>query len=89
MTATQPDEEACRELSLQRAEKVKGLLVENGIPEKRVVVVGLGCSMNDYRIKDVKDDGSIDEAAARHNRCILMTNAECDAGKELIRLGGV
>ena len=89
MTATQPDAEACRELSLRRAEKVKSLLVENGIPEKRVMIVGLGCSMNDYRLKDLKEDGSIDEAAARHNRCILMANTECDAGKELIKLGGV
>ena len=88
MTATQPNADACRELSYKRAEKVRDLMVEKGISADRIFVAGLGCEPNDYRTKDMNADGTFDEAAAKHNRCILIADADCDEGRELLKLGG-
>ena len=88
MTATQDDADACRTLSLQRAEKVRDLMAEKGISAHRIAVTGLGCQPNSYRTCDVNADGTLDQSAAKHNRCILIADADCAAGREFLKLGG-
>jgi outer membrane protein OmpA-like peptidoglycan-associated protein len=58
-------------LSQRRAEAVKGVLVELGVPEERITTKGVGTSWPD-RVNDIAPDGSLIPWAAALNRSVIV-----------------
>jgi outer membrane protein OmpA-like peptidoglycan-associated protein len=66
-----PSEEGRVQLSRQRAEAVKSVLVELGVPAERITTVGAGTSWPD-RVPDLAPDGSLIPWAAAQNRSVIV-----------------
>ena len=66
-----PSEEGRIQLSLRRAEAVKSVLVELGVPAERITTVGAGATWPD-RIPDLAPDGSLIPWAAAQNRSVIV-----------------
>jgi outer membrane protein OmpA-like peptidoglycan-associated protein len=66
-----PSEEGRIVLSNQRAEAVKGVLVELGVPADRITTRGVGATWPD-RIPDIAPDGSLIPTAAAQNRSVIV-----------------
>jgi outer membrane protein OmpA-like peptidoglycan-associated protein len=60
-----------KELSLQRAEAVRDLLVRLGVPAPNLTVLGLGSDFPGY-VQDQAPDGSLIPAAAAANRKVVV-----------------
>lgn len=73
-TARWGTEEGQRALSRRRAEVVKRLLVELGVPADRIVTDGVGSYGPTYR-EDGGPDGPLDPANAAFNRSVLVEMA--------------
>jgi outer membrane protein OmpA-like peptidoglycan-associated protein len=71
-TAKAGNNEASRvRLSQRRAEAVKSVLVEFGVPEARITTRGVGTSWPD-RVNDIAPDGSLIPWAAALNRSVIV-----------------
>ncbi len=66
-----PSEEGRIELSQRRADAVKGVLVELGIPADRITTRGVGATWP-ARVNDIAPDGSLSPAAAALNRSVIV-----------------
>jgi OOP family OmpA-OmpF porin len=66
-----PTEEGRIELSLRRADAVKGVLVELGITADRITTRGVGATWPD-RVNDIAPDGSLIPTAAALNRSVIV-----------------
>jgi outer membrane protein OmpA-like peptidoglycan-associated protein len=66
-----PSEQGRVDLSRRRAEAVKSVLVELGVPADRITTVGAGTSWPD-RVVDIAPDGSLIPAAAALNRSVIV-----------------
>lgn len=66
-----PSEEGRIELSNRRAEAVKGVLVELGVPADRITTRGVGATWPD-RVPDIAPDGSLIPWAAAQNRSVIV-----------------
>jgi OOP family OmpA-OmpF porin len=66
-----PSEVSRIELSLRRAEAVKAVLVELGVPAERITTTGAGATWPD-RVPDIAPDGSLIPWAAAQNRSVIV-----------------
>lgn len=72
MTATYGDALTSEELSLERAEAVRNIFVnELGVKSDKISCIGEGYNHNKLRVNDLNDDGSLNEAKAKLNRKVL------------------
>lgn len=72
MTATYGDAASSRALSLNRAEAVKSLFVDElGVPSDKIICIGTGYNNNKLHINDLNADGSLNEKNARQNRKVV------------------
>ena len=62
---------------------MKNLLGEAGIEANRVHTVGLGFE-NDFYIDDQKEDGTLDESVAPHNRSTKITSLDSSTAKRIL-----
>ncbi len=72
MTATVPGGDGGRQLSLERAETCKALLVKNGVSKDRLICIGLGYTDHPLRADDTDADGNLIEEAAKANRAVFL-----------------
>ena len=79
-TASAGDAEDCLALSLARAEAVKTLLMELGVPENQLRCVGLGRSNHPLRKPDTDAYGRLIEDKAQYNRAVFVLSEDA-AGK--------
>ncbi len=76
---TSSSEERHIEFSLQRANKVKNLLINLGADSSKLIAIGIGKSYERYRVPDTGEYAS-DENHAK-NRCVFIVSASSDKGK--------
>ncbi|MCD7748982.1 MAG: OmpA family protein [Oscillospiraceae bacterium] len=83
-TTTSAGEEAsCISFSEGRAETVRALLVEAGIEQDRIHILGCGYSSCLY-VYDRTADGGLDESVAPQNRTVKMLDYNSDTAAEII-----
>lgn len=70
------------ELSMQRAEKVKESLVELGVPEERIVTVGLG--YNEEFCENDSPNGEFIEEIGKNNRAVSMLPLESEKAQKAL-----
>jgi len=68
-------------LSLRRANAVKGTLISLGIAEERIITTGLGCE-DPWHIYDVGYDGPL----AAQNRKVVLISADTPEAKDILNL---
>ena len=79
-TATVPSEDKCVPFSLKRAETVKKLLVEMGVPENKLQTKGLGYE-NEFHVNDIDANGSLNDKATE-NRAIYIFDITSETGSK-------
>ena len=87
-TATAGTPEGCLQLSLQRAEAIRQLLTDQGVPTEQLVVLGLGQKPNPYREEDLDREGRLVEEAAALNRCVYLVLLPSETGRSLLEAAG-
>ena len=77
---------ACAELSRQRAEAVKELLVRAfGVPENQLITVGLGYEKDPFiRGRDLDASGRFIETEGAKNRREVLLDAESDIVADIL-----
>lgn len=76
---TSSSEERHIEFSLQRANKVKDLLINLGADGSKLIAIGIGKSYERYRVPDSGQYAI--ETNHSKNRCVFITYASSDKGK--------
>ena len=79
-TAGDTDSEYVRNLSYARASAVRNSLVNMGIPESRITVIGAG-NQDPWHIKGVGTSGEL----ATQNRKVVLISMDTDIAKELVQ----
>ena len=75
--------EYTQELSQRRAEAVKATLTDFGVPEDRMIPVGLGCS-NYWHIDDTDENGHHIEELASKNRAVRIVDINSDDAEHVL-----
>jgi len=81
-TASTGVAENCRKLSLARADAVKSVLVELGVPEDMIITIGLGREENFLRVDDLDETGSLTADAAK-NRAVFLFLKDSETARKL------
>lgn len=76
---TSSSEERHIEFSLQRANKVKDMLIDLGADSSKLIAIGIGKSYERYRVPDSGQYAN--ETNHSKNRCVFITSASSDKGK--------
>lgn len=76
---TSSSEEQHIEFSLQRANKVKDLLINLGADSSKLIAIGIGKSYEHYRVPDTGEYAT--EENHSKNRCVFIVSASSDKGK--------
>lgn len=76
-------EDYCIPLATKRCETVKNILVDMGVDEKKISIIGMGYD-NPFYQNDRNSDGSLNEAIAQQNRCIVLLDANEVLGRNLL-----
>ena len=76
---TSSSEEQHIEFSLQRANKVKDLLINLGADGSKLIAIGIGKSYERYRVSDTGQYAI--ETNHSKNRCVFISSASSDKGK--------
>ncbi len=71
------------DLSLMRAEAVKGLLVSAGVNESQIRCVGLGRADHCLRVDDLDPNGNLIEDLAKLNRAVFLFAEGSDTAQKL------
>lgn len=85
-TATDGEQASCVNLSNQRAEAVKGLLVSAfGVPEDQLETIGLGYAADPFvRGQDIDANGRFVETEAAKNRRVVVMDASDPIAQQLL-----
>ena len=75
--------DACLNLSLNRAKSVRDTLISMGVPDDRLITLGLGFD-NPWHIGDADSDGILIEKLASQNRKVVLMAADSETAKLLI-----
>ncbi|MGN1126013.1 MAG: OmpA family protein, partial [Ruminococcus sp.] len=76
MTATVGDSYSSKELSEQRAEACRNILLKSGVDESQLICVGLGHTQNVLRVDDLDDNGELIEDMAQLNRAVFFIKSD-------------
>lgn len=76
MTATVGDSNSSKELSEQRAEACRNILLKSGADESQLICVGLGYTQNVLRVEDLDDNGELIEDRAQLNRAVFFIKSD-------------
>lgn len=76
---TSSSEERHIEFSLQRANKVKDMLIDLGADSSKLIAIGIGKSYERYRVPDTGEYASEENHAK--NRCVFIVSDSSDKGK--------
>lgn len=81
-TASYGTNDSCVGLSMERAETIKSILVNDmNVNSDQLISVGLGYE-NTFHIDDLNPDGTLNESVAPKNRCVIFADAYSDIGKQ-------
>lgn len=83
-TATDGTPQACKTLSIKRAEACRDVLENEGIDTSRITTLGAGQTDTRYRVDDIDENGSLIESEAKKNRSVIILNQDLPEAKELI-----
>ena len=85
-TATVGKQEECLELSQQRADAVKNMLVQEfGVPADQLITIGLGYAADPFvRGWDVDANGNQVETEAAKNRRVVVLDADSELGQQIL-----
>lgn len=83
-TATDGTPQACKILSLKRAEACRDVLETEGVDTSRVTTLGAGQTNTKYRVDDIDENGSLIESEAKKNRSVIILNQDLPDAKELM-----
>lgn len=83
-TTASGTEEFCQNLSQERADAVKKILVDYGAEEKQITCMGLGFK-NVFHVKDLNEKGELVEEKARQNRAVYIVDRYSEEGKALLK----
>lgn len=72
------EEESGKEFSLKRAEALRDLFVEMGVPSEQMKTAGAGYSDPNFYTDDNDANGNLIESLAKMNRCVYVLNADTD-----------
>lgn len=72
MTATHGDAAQRQQLSLERSEACKKVLVDYGVSPSQLITVGLGFQDNILRVDDTDANGNLIESQAKTNRAVYF-----------------
>ena len=84
MTATVTGSDYGKELSMDRAEACKKLLLHNGVKETQLICVGLGQTPNPLRVDDTNEHGIQIEEMARLNRAVFFNKDDSKLVEKII-----
>lgn len=83
-TATLPTNEECKQLSLERAEAVRQLLIKLGVDEGKIKeVIGIGYE-HEFHIPDIDEQGFQNEKAPL-NRTVIIFDIDSEEGIKLLK----
>lgn len=82
-TTASGTEEFCQNLSQERADAVKKILVDYGAEENQITCMGLGFK-NIFHVKDL-EKGELVEEKARQNRAVYIVDRYSEEGKALLK----
>ena len=82
-TAKYGSQKSCEDLSFKRCETIKNILVNMGIDQARISLLGLGFE-NPFYQNDLKADGSQDETLAVKNRTVIVMSLNSQIAKDLL-----
>ena len=85
MTATVTGSNYGKELSMQRAEACKKLLLNNGVKETQLICIGLGQTPNPLRVDDTNEQGIQIEEMARLNRAVFFIKNDSQLVEKIIK----
>lgn len=85
MTATVAGSNFGKELSVERAEACKKLLVNNGVQEAQLVCIGLGQTPNPLRVNDIDENGLQIEELAKINRAVFFVKQDSELVEKIIK----
>lgn len=71
-------------LSFERAQEVKRLLLEDGVPEENITVIGSGWLSKLYRPDLLDETGKLDENVAPMNRTCTWVNRDSKLAEEIL-----
>lgn len=87
-TASIDTKEECIRLSDERAETIKKILCDLGIPEQCLKTYGIGREYIDddytWRINDMYSNGNLNSKLAQKNRKVMLIPVDSNSGKEFI-----
>ena len=79
------DEKSLQQFSFERCQRIKELLINEGVNERQIECVGAGFD-NNLTANDRAEDGSLIEEIAEKNRCVyLFTDATSEAAQMIIK----
>lgn len=71
------------QLSYERTQSVKKMLLDLGVSNNQIECIGLGCTDNCLRVEDHNADGSLNEEMAAQNRAIYLILANSETARLL------
>lgn len=78
----------CLELSLERAQAIKDILCDLGVPENCLKIYGLGREYidgdNRWRINDLNSNDKLNHVLAQKNRKVMLIPSDSVSGKDFI-----
>ena len=84
-TATVGQADSCRQLSLERAQCVAGILQQLGVDAAQINCIGLGYDPSPLRVQDIAPDGStLVEEQAMQNRVVHILDANTPLAQEIL-----
>lgn len=85
MTATVTGSDFGKELSIERAEACKKLLMKNRVKEHQLICVGLGQTPNPLRVNDIDENGLQIEELAKINRAVFFIKQDSELVEKIIK----
>lgn len=86
-TATGSSRDRCMALSKARSERIRSLLIGEGVDPSQIDCIGLGQEQTSLRAEDLAEDGSLVEHEAVKNRCVYVILLPSATADELLQIG--
>lgn len=86
-TATGSSRDRCMALSKLRSDRIRTLLISEGVDPAQIDSVGLGQEQTSLRAEDLAEDGSLIEHEAIKNRCVYIILLPSSTADELLKVG--